>query len=66
MPKPLSKPRTFKIHFPTVKEGWIWLRIQPHGIIELKESHARRWLPFPLSRLYVLAADAAASRKTGL
>lgn len=37
------------------KHTYIIIELGPGGLIRLREPSARRWLPYPLSRLYVQA-----------
>ena len=56
---PLTKPKTFKVQWP---DGTVMnVQLDPAGpVIRFREPRVRRWLDFPLTRAYNLAAAAAA------
>jgi len=60
MPAVLSKPRQFRVRCTFLpRKDYIWVMVDPSGSIQLREPSARRWLNFPIARIYTLASIAA-------
>jgi len=61
--KAIKHPKTVAVEVRSIENvDLLWIKIDPSGMIYIRERYARRWLEFPISRLYLLAAADAASK----
>ena len=59
MPALMSRPRSFKIRCSFLRgKQYINVKVDPAGMIYLREPAARRWLEMPVARIYTLASIA--------